>query len=208
MSTVLIIALSIFTILSLLKIFTQYFYQRKWLKYRIRKGQHFSQVKRRFFWDRFKVNLEEDKSLTFLVIFRDSCLYDKKKVGDHINKLYGIACGKHHENSIRVGWRCDSVTHGRISLWAYWYHDRDLGYELLGHTYVETLEKITIQVSEKELTVLLLDMDNNDVAIAQHTEYLDNKMDCNKIGRYKLFPYFGGQPVAPHDMQIDIYEIE
>lgn len=202
--TAAIIVISIFVLLTLIKLITTQFFEKRWLTYQIEKGEHFSDIKGWPLWQKLKVNLEEDDSLTFLVVFKKSCLYDKDKVGDQINKLYGMSCGNHLQFSIRIGWRCENHVRGKISLFAYWYDCGKLNYELLGHTYPGDCEKMKLEMGDKEFTASLLDP-NNDEIISQHTVYLDK--ECHKI-RYKLYPYFGGTVPAPHDMEIDIYEIE
>ena len=207
MTTVLIIVIAFFVVSLLLRVFTQYFFEKKWITYEIKEGNHFSELKG-WFWKKIKINLEEDNVLDFRVVFTKSCLYDARKVGQHINKLYGVACGQHHENSVRIGWRCESRIYGRFSLWAYCYNNGKLSIELLANTYVDNIERLRIEVSKSEMTAKLIDDNNYPTSIAQHTEYLEQHRDCPKLGRYKLFPYFGGEAVAPHDMEIRIYEIE
>jgi hypothetical protein len=144
------------------------------------------------------------------VIFTKSCLYIPEKERDW-NKLFGWSYGLHHNNSVRIGWRAgvnyyEEDTRGDavpvlsydIELCLYLYQD--------GHRYVYPLptnidiEKgymIELEVKDKEVQVIVT-LDNKKI--------IDRTVSTPKLKTtwwgYKLFPYFGGQEKAPHNMVI------
>jgi len=70
---------------------------------------------------RFKTFYKK-KDINFKVKFYDSCWYDVRKWGNHINKLYGFGNIDIHENSDRIGWR-PAKEKGYIDLFYYDYRD-------------------------------------------------------------------------------------
>lgn len=121
-----------------------------------------------------------------------------------INKLYGFAdcvsfttlytIAPHHINSARFGW---SWYKNALRIYAYWYSDSQRLYKELqtvdiGKTYTAGIKLVP---NGYEFTI-------------------DNKKDtvprtCNSptISGYKLFPFFGGTELAPHDIHIWIKEL-
>jgi hypothetical protein len=151
----------------------------------IKKGDHYST---------YSVEMLDRRILNFRVMFDSSAIYDfgNQPRQSAINKLLGISdCNNHHhENSARFGWQ--------------WYHNR---LEILAYTYVngERIEKYIGEVSlneyhqysiaiEKDLYIFRLD---NYPAIS-----MKRGETCDVGAYYMLFPYFGGQDTAPHDIYI------
>jgi hypothetical protein len=113
-----------------------------------------------------------------------------------INKLYGFAdCNnQHHTNSARFGWRW---MNGEIEIFAYVYNNGVLEYKKMGsvnpnenHYYEITIYKDSYAFS----------LDNTYVNMSRTNR-------CNTGFYYKLYPYFGGDEKAPHDIRIFIDEI-
>lgn len=136
--------------------------------------------------------------LKFEVTFDSSAVYttvDLANQGD-INKLYGVAdCGAMHQtNSARFGWR--------------WYNNQ---LEIHAYTYLNTKRQSaymgTVALGRKSICELEL----GDQA---YTFWLDGKQvtlprACTGAGAgYQLYPYFGGDEAAPHDIQIIIRELK
>ena len=82
--------------------------------YKIKKGNHYSGWRFKFFFKQSDINLK--------VKFYDSCWYDIHHWGNHINKLYGIGDFNIHKNSDRIGWRPNEKV-GYIDLFFYDYRD-------------------------------------------------------------------------------------
>lgn len=188
----------------LINILTQYLYEKRWVRYEISKGKHFSRSK-----GSVKINLEEDRTLKFIANFTPSCLYELSNNNTQINKLYGFSCGRHHNYSARIGWRCADKETGQIELYAYWYDGSDSHKsQYLGYTYINTPVKLQIKATKHSFDFILYDNIHHDSVENQINAWLEDKRNCTFMTRFKLFPYFGGQQPAPHDMVIEIFEID
>jgi hypothetical protein len=141
------------------------------------------------------VNTTEMK---FAVKFDNSAVYqtvDPANQGD-INKLYGFSDNdqEHHINSARIGWR--------------WYNNQ---LQLLAYVYNNSVE------SNNFITTVSLNQDINCSIKAEGNNYV---FDVNgttvtmprvsttpqAVG-YQLYPYFGGDEVAPQNIRILIKDI-
>ncbi|MCJ8163506.1 hypothetical protein MKJ04_01545 [Pontibacter sp. E15-1] len=136
--------------------------------------------------------------LRFEVLFDSSAVYtttDAANQGD-INKLYGLSdCGGLHQvNSARFGWRWYQ---NKLEIHAYTYLNKQRQSKLIG----------TVALGKKSVCELeFLDQ--------EYQFWLDGKMvkmprACNGEGAgYQLYPYFGGDETAPHDVTIYIRDLE
>ena len=136
-------------------------------------------------------------NLKFSVQFDSSAIYQCSDPVNQldINKLYGFSDNNsdHHSYSARFGWRWSN---GALRLFGYTYNNsmresKELGIVTIGavndcaikvtlHNYIFTLNGSVDSMSRESTTP---------VAIG-----------------YKLYPYFGGDEVSPHDIQIWIRE--
>ncbi|MFY0608130.1 MAG: hypothetical protein JXR10_15530 [Cyclobacteriaceae bacterium] len=141
--------------------------------------------------------LQKDE-MVFKVVFDESAIYETADpVNQHdLNKLAGFAdCNSHHhENSARFGWRW---LDGQLEIHAYVYHSgiRTSGFMgMVGinqaHDYRISLEDNSYVFQLDNLTEVRITRENN----------------CNMGVYYKLWPYFGGDEVSPHDIKIKILE--
>jgi hypothetical protein len=134
-------------------------------------------------------------SLRFQALFDSSCVYKSKipeNQGD-INKLYGFSdCSSQHQsNSARFGW---NWREGALRIYAYIYVNG-------------TRQEKELGIAElNEPTSFRIDIrDNSYVFTFQGIETVMPRHCSGGVGiAYKLFPYFGGDEPAPHDMQIKI----
>jgi hypothetical protein len=135
----------------------------------------------------------------FLAIFDSSCTYavtDPKNATD-INKLYGFSdCGSfHQENSARVGW----VWNGQaIELHAYCYTDSVRKSSLLGTVKIGSPCELSIKPSAGKYVFTL----NGTTSVT-----MNRGCTSSTISGYQLYPYFGGDEVAPHDVYIYIKDL-
>ena len=158
----------------------------EFIEFVINKGEHFSNGS----YKQFK-----GKELSFTAIFDSSCIYttrSSENLGD-INKLYGFSdCGtRHQENSARVGW----VWNGRdIELFAYCYANGQRSSQLLGTARINELVQLSIAVTAEQYIFTYKD------------EKTHMQRHCNdpQASGYMLYPYFGGDETAPHDIRIRI----
>lgn len=131
-------------------------------------------------------------NLKFDVLFESSCAYDLGNINQKdINKLFGFnACNSlHHEFSARFGW----VYNGeQIEIYAYVY---DFGVR-------DFIQIAVVNLNEWNT----FELTNTGTAYAfkvNHILFLYEK-DSNCVTKYNymLYPYFGGDEVAPHDITI------
>lgn len=110
----------------------------------------------------------------------------------HINKLWGFSEGFDHQyNSARIGW---AYNNGALRLYAYAYNkgvrlsteitavnigvENNCSIKLSGFNYIFTVNGVTVTLSRANST--------------------------SSASGYQLYPYFGGDETAPHDIFIYI----
>lgn len=160
------------------------------LIYFIRSGEHYATSN--------PLKKTSTTRLKFEVTFDSSAVYttiDPENQGD-INKLYGVAdCGAMHQtNSARFGWR--------------WYNNH---LEIHAYTYLSAKRQSayigTVELGRKSVCEL-------ELGDQEYTFWLDGRQvklprTCSGAGAgYQLYPYFGGDEVAPHDIRIIIRELK
>ena len=133
----------------------------------------------------------------FEVIFDSSAIYqtiEKANQAD-INKLYGFSdCfSSHQENSARFGWR--------------WYKGN---LELLAYCYVngERTSKLISKIDLNRSYLCEIDIQDNKYIFRLNDEVREITRACtgSSFG-YKLYPYFGGDERAPHNISIKIKDL-
>lgn len=159
---------------------------QEYTTYLIRKGQHSTTS------SSFKSL--RTKSLVFDAIFDNSAIYtsiDPVNQAD-INKLYGLAdCGTEHQtNSARFGWRWFNNS---LQLFAYVYYNRIRASEYI----------TTIDLNKAYRYELVLDGYNYIFRVNGQEVIMPRGCSGTGLG-YQLYPYFGGDEVAPHDITIKI----
>lgn len=134
-------------------------------------------------------------SLSTEVIFTNSCLYQFDDVDRYdINKLCGLSYGLHHKNSIRFGWRADN---GTIKLSLYCYNRGKRISTDICNVGINNTVKLKFDYDSKNSHILATVEVNNSTYIINQTF----KMPKIKLGYY-LWPYFGGNKSAPHEIHI------
>ncbi|WP_207430809.1 hypothetical protein [Sabulibacter ruber] len=136
--------------------------------------------------------------IKFQVQFDSTAIYKTKDPGNQadINKLYGMSdCGSfHHQNSARFGWR--------------WYNNR---LELHAYSYVNSKNTSTfitaIDLNKPYMCELTLTEDKYVFQVGN--KKVEQDRGCAGEGKgYQLYPYFGGDETAPHEINIQIKEIK
>jgi hypothetical protein len=131
------------------------------------------------------------------VKFDSSAIYITKDAGNQydVNKLYGFSDNgsSHQQFSARLGWR-----------WS------DNALRLFGYTYNNG------QFSFEEIAKISIGLENDCAIIVSGTSYIftvnGKTVTMPRLSEgtvatgYKLFPYFGGDEPAPHDIHIWIKE--
>jgi hypothetical protein len=158
------------------------------MDYVIKKGGHSS--------DRMFPFLTFKNKVVFDVKFIGSFRYRIKKQKD-TNKLIGLSDSwHHHRNSVRVGWRWNSVANN-VELMAIIYSN---GYRTIKHLkFLPTSKRvlITIEIKDKQYSIKI-----------NHEEFLFERTSNWGFIRYGLSPYFGGDTVAPKDFRFTIKRIK
>lgn len=141
------------------------------------------------------------KFLQYDVMFDKSSLYNHGDIDQYdINKLFGLSYGYHHKNSVRFGWRCNDKSTPKIEILAYCY--------INGNRIDEYEEDIHIaMVDLNQYYTYRIDVSKNDytLSIFKSEQIIGQKSiqhgDLPLYG-YQLYPYFGGNRKAPHDVNI------
>jgi hypothetical protein len=162
-----------------------------YIDYNIAKGEQYC--------DKSTFEKVEYEELKFTVKFDSSAIYktvDTTNQSD-INKLFGFSDNntQHHEFSARFGW-CWSPKNG-LCLFGYIYNNSVRRSKLLGAISIGEPHNCSIKVTP---TSYIFTLDG--VA-----ETMPRASITLKGSGYKLFPYFGGDEVAPHDIKILIKEL-
>ena len=136
--------------------------------------------------------------LNFWVKFDSSAIYANSNINNQfdINKLYGFSDNNsdHHAFSARVGWRWSN---NALRLFGYVYNDSIRSSMELGTIDIGTENFCSIKVAGNKYVFML----NDKSLIMPRTAKTPTGTG------YKLFPYFGGDELAPHQITIYIKEL-
>jgi hypothetical protein len=162
--------------------------------YTILEGSHYSNEK---YPEVFSAS-----QLRFSVMFDSTAIYKTVDPNNQegINKLYGFAdCDNvdHHVNSARVGWR---YYQNRLQLLAYTYNNGERS-----EAFIKNIE------IGKEYTCTI-DLDSNNYVFTMDNDpvYISMQRGCTstEVELSKLFPFFGGEEPAPHEILIKIKDLK
>lgn len=161
-------------------------------KYKIEKNNHYPKG--------IHFGITFSRKISFKAKFDESCLYHFGDVDDYdINKLFGFSTTwHHHRQSARVGWRC--LDGNKIQLLTYSYNSgiRTIGEsDILGIVKPNEIFYCDIIDKEHEYVYVFRKANEKKELIRR-----DPKFPDWFLFHYLLFPYFGGNKTAPHDMQI------
>lgn len=139
----------------------------------------------------------ETEEMKFTVRFDSSCIYqttDPENQWD-INKLYGFSDNNatHQEFSARFGWRWSE---GALRLFAYTYNNsirnsRELAVVPIG-------KNISCAIGVTNETYVF--------SVGEKTETMPRLSKTATAKGYQLYPYFGGDEAAPHEVRVWIRE--
>jgi len=157
-------------------------------KFVIKKGAHYSTQ---------RVRLVGGDELKFGVLFDESAVYrtqDPQNQGD-INKLYGFSdCASHHQtNSARFGWRW---LNARLEILAYTYVDSQRQSKLLGVAQIGQTFEAGLRTEGQSYVFTFNGVET----------VMPRGCDGKGNPKYQLWPYFGGDETAPHEITIYIEE--
>ena len=159
------------------------------ITYTIKKGQQYADLN-----SYTPVNYAEQK---FIVKFDSSAIYSSILPSNQsdINKLYGFSDNDsmHHSFSARFGW---NWINNALWLYAYVYNNGVLNYQQLKSVPIGSEINCSIKVDGNKY---IFSINGTHVNITRASTTTKGK-------GYKLYPYFGGDEVAPHDVAIKIKE--
>ncbi|HEU5052177.1 MAG TPA: hypothetical protein VFT78_03645 [Hanamia sp.] len=158
---------------------------QSFIKYNIFKGKQYCD---RNIYVPLNVN-----QLAFKVKFDSSAIYKTQKPenqGD-INKLFGFSDNNtmHHDFSARFGWRWSNDS---LRLFAYVYNRGVMTYKELGIVEIGKENNCSITVSGDQYLFELNGVETK----------MPRASTTPKAEGYQLYPYFGGDEPAPHDISI------
>lgn len=137
---------------------------------------------------------KQSHSLSYEVVFTDSCKYDIGSDQSDINKLFGFSYGFHHNQSDRIGWRWNPSLN-KIELLLYSYEQKVRRSFKLTEVALNTLNIIELEVYLNGLYRHI------SIKINNETYAFCLLQDPVNWG-YTLGLYFGGNRTAPHNMNI------
>jgi hypothetical protein len=148
-------------------------------------GNHFETLSRNF----LNCQVQFDSSVIYESVYAPN-------QGD-VNKLFGFSdCDTHHqENSARFGWAWNGKS---LVLYAYAYVNSERLIKTLG----------TVPLYQPVDCSLKAEGNQYYFRVNDHLDSLPRHCDAYNGSRYRLYPYFGGDEVAPHDITIKIKELE
>jgi len=136
--------------------------------------------------------------LKFKVKFDSAAIYstaDPQNQSD-INKLYGFADNNafHQQYSARFGWRWGN---NALRLFGYVYNNGVRKYK----------ELTTIDIGKEHICSILITPASYIFSVNGNIDSLPRLSVTPKAEGYKLYPYFGGEEVAPHKVAIFIKDL-
>ena len=141
-------------------------------------------------------NTTKDSVFNWRIIFDSSAIYTTEDVNNQldVNKLIGWSdCGDNHsESSIRFGWRWTD------SLEIHWFKHENGNFSFAKITSVSLC-------SSHDYYLKIHDWDY-EVKVDGVRVFIPRNCVEHKR-RYQLYPYFGGDETAPHDIKIKIKNI-
>lgn len=139
----------------------------------------------------------ETAALKFTVRFDSSAVY--RTIDPHnqwdINKLYGFSDNgaMHHQYSARIGWRWSE---GALRLFAYTYNNA-----------VREEKEIAVVPIGKEVRCAIAVSKGAYLFSVEEKSVTLPRLSTTALAKgYRLYPYFGGDETAPHDVRIWIRE--
>jgi hypothetical protein len=154
-------------------------------RYTIRQGQHYA--------DQNPYKALEVAALSFTVRFDSSAIYTSQLPINQldINKLYGFSDNNasHHDFSARFGWRWSD---NALRLFAYIYNDGHVDSKELTTISIGANIQCRLEVTER---TYIFTVDGNSFTMPR-------KSSTSRAIGYQLYPYFGGDEPAPHEIRI------
>ena len=130
--------------------------------------------------------------------FTPTCFYRFGNENDYdVNKLFGFTTKltSPMDTSFRFGWN-NETGEKTVSIHAFWHIDNAMRSQYMGEVEIEKSYRFRITKGFAFVDFSVIDEDGNTI-LAHHCPYI---MKSKFSFGYRLFPYFGGNEVAPHDI--------
>lgn len=154
----------------------------------MKKGEHYSTPR--------LVQSLQSNTLSFEARFNESAVYKFSEEGfqDSKNKLLGFAdCNsQHHDNSARFAWQWYRE---QLEIYAYCYVNGERQEKFIGVVELNTTNRYSITI---EGDGYIFKLNDNEPVV------MERGNTCDTGVYYMLWPYFGGQLSAPHDVSVDL----
>ena len=155
-----------------------------YVAFTIPKGSHYA--------SQSAVRTFKGQNLSYIIKFDSSAIYqtiDPKNQED-VNKLFGFSDNNdHHETSARFGWNWDGRS---IQLYAYCY---DSG--------VRSITPVgSVDINREYYCSIKLLPATYEFSLSDTRHYIPRASFNTQATGYHLYPYFGGDETAPHDITI------
>ena len=165
--------------------------------YLIKQGNHYCNVS--IFERIFSVGYKM-KRIFFKFKFHPECWWTPARNSDDndLNKLYGLSFGLNsdHSDSVRLAWKPDFNVSGKIDIYGYIY-------DKLADSQHLSQYITSVQTGEDCLANIASNGDKYEFRVnTVNAEMANTHPDPGLC--FRLFPYFGGNNTAPHDMTIEI----
>ena len=161
----------------------------QFIQYTIKQGQQYC--------DQSTYRPVDITEMKFVVRFDSSAIYQTTAAENQfdINKLYGFSDNgtDHHQYSARMGWRWSD---NALRLFAYVYNAGVVSSKEISTITIGREVNCSIKIREGQYLFTVND----------HTEQMPRSASTQKGTGYQLFPYFGGNEAAPHEIRIWIKE--
>lgn len=161
----------------------------QYTQYLIREGQHYC--------DQNTIKSVRTSEMKFIAKFDNSAIYQTvDPVNQYdINKLYGFSEGlDHQQNSARIGWAWNE---GALRLYAYAYNNGIRESQEITTVAIDTDISCSIRLSGNTYIFSV-----NGISVS-----LPRALSTSTANGYQLYPYFGGDETAPHDILISIRKL-
>jgi uncharacterized protein YceK len=156
-----------------------------YVQYTIHKGQQFC--------DQSALKAVQVTDMQFTVLFDSSAIYQTQLPENQydINKLYGFSDNNmdHHQYSARIGWRWSDHA---LRLFAYIYNAGVVSSQEL--TTIPIGQEVSCEIKVADS---LYQFRANDATLT-----MPRLSKTHQGSGYQLYPYFGGDETAPHDVRI------
>lgn len=163
----------------------------QFVKYTIQKGNQYC--------DGNAYKAIETNEMSFVAKFDSTAIYETQSAENQydINKLYGFSDNNadHHQYSARFGWRWSG---GALRLFAYIYNN----------SVVTSKELTTVNIGADINCSIKVTPTNYLFTVNGITTQLPRIATTGKAKGYQLYPYFGGDEVAPHQINIRIKDVD